>query len=95
MGYLRDYKRSKLMKNKDFTDMVDRILELGEGEKIEIKGFDGFSHANRMRFNIYDVLNGLKVKEDFKIGVKDAVMTIRAVKKPTLVGELKTEGGKE
>ncbi len=89
MSYVDDYKKSKLMKNGDFTRTLDRIMSLPTGKKLTLV-FSTERDLRRFRYNLYSFLRGMKVKDDFILEKNGRYLEVTVVAlKPTVVGEIK------
>ena len=66
MAYCKDYKSSKLVKDEEFTKLMDKVLSLDLDEELLIF-FSSESELSRTRYNLYSVLSSLERKEDFSL----------------------------
>lgn len=64
MTYLKDYKKSSLLKSNSFTSLVDKIFQLDLDEKVVVKLISD-EELRKLRYNIYALLNSLGRKGDF------------------------------
>jgi hypothetical protein len=64
MAYLKDYTRSKLLKNPFINDLMHEVLLLKPGSYVE-RLFGEKHDGKRIQNNVLVLLNGIKVKGDF------------------------------